>query len=206
MEKEIKVKNFPNLRTVYLTGEINGDSLQQFKKDLDLLITADNDIYNDNIKNLNDISPILAEAYDKNIEFPPIVLDMTSPGGSMYSGLALYDIIRNYNLNTKHKIIVRVSGLVASAASMVILACDERLAGKNTTFMIHSVSSWVAGKVQDIEDDLEETKRLGDIMKNIYTERSKITLKQLKDIDKQKKDWVLNTDEALDVGLITGIF
>ncbi len=206
MEKEIKVKNFPNLRTVYLTGEINGDSLQQFKKDLDLLITADNDTYNDNIKNLNDISPILAEAYDKNIEFPPIVLDMTSPGGSIYSGLALYDIIRNYNLNTKHKIIVRVSGLVASAASMVILACDERLAGKNTTFMIHSVSSWVAGKVQDIEDDLEETKRLGDIMKNIYTERSKITLKQLKDIDKQKKDWVLNTEEALDVGLITGIF
>lgn len=206
MEKEIKVKNFPNLRTVYLTGEINGDSLQQFKKDLDLLITADDDIYNDNIKNLNDISPILAEAYDKNIEFPPIVLDMTSPGGSIYSGLALYDIIRNYNLNTKHKIIVRVSGLVASAASMVILACDERLAGKNTTFMIHSVSSWVAGKVQDIEDDLEETKRLGDIMKNIYAERSKITLKQLKDIDKQKKDWVLNTEEALDVGLITGIF
>ena len=50
MEKEIKVKDFPNLRTVYLTGEINEDSLNQFKKDLDILIKADKDIFNDNIK------------------------------------------------------------------------------------------------------------------------------------------------------------
>lgn len=206
MEKEIKVKNFPNLRTVYLTGEINGDSLQQFKKDLDLLIEADNDIYKDNIKNLNDINPILAEAYEKSIIFPPIVLDITSPGGYVYSGLALYDIIRNYNLNSKHKIIAKASGFIASAATMVILACDERIAGKNTTFMIHSIASWTGGKLQDIEDDLEETKRLADIMKNIYTERTNITLKQLKEIDKLKKDWVLTADEAKDVGLITNIF
>ena len=50
MEKEVKIKNFPNLRTVYLTGEINADALQQFKKDLDLLIEADNEIFNDILK------------------------------------------------------------------------------------------------------------------------------------------------------------
>lgn len=205
MEKEVKVKNLPNLRTVYLTGEINGDSLQQFKKDLDILIQADKDVFEDNIRNLKEISPELAETYKNTVKFPPIILDMTSPGGYVYSGLALYDIIRDYNLNSDHKIIVKVSGLIASAATIVILACDERLAGKNTTFMIHSIASWSSGKLQDLEDDLEETKRLAEIMKNIYTERTKLTLKQLKDVDKLKKDWVLTAEEALECGLITKI-
>ena len=205
MEKEIKVKNFPNLRTVYLSGEINGDTLQQFKKDLDILIQADEDVCEENVRNLKSVSQILSDTYAKTMEYPPIVLDMTSPGGYIYTGLALYDIIRNYNLNSKHKIIARVSGLIASAATIVILACDERECGKNTTFMIHSVASWCSGKVQDMEDDLEETKRLADIMKGIYTERTNITLKQLKEVDKLKKDWVLTADEAKDLGLITNI-
>ena len=150
MEKEIKVKDFPNLRTVYLTGEINEDSLLQFKKDLDALIKADKDIFNDNVKNLEEISPILAETYENTIKFPPIILDITSPGGVMYAGLALYDIIRDYNLNTDHKIIAKTTGLVASAATLVMLACDERIAGKNTTFLIHSIFTFMAGKLQDV--------------------------------------------------------
>ena len=205
MEKEIKVKDFPNLRTVYLTGEINEDSLNQLKKDLDILIKADKDIFNDNVKNLGEISPILAETYKSNIKFPPIILDITSPGGVVYAGLALYDIIRDYNLNSDHKIIAKTTGLVASAATLVMLACDERIAGKNTTFLIHSIFTFMAGKLQDVEDDIVETRRLSDIANNIYTERTNITLKQLKEIDKLKKDWILTSEEALEYGLITKI-
>ena len=205
MEKEIKVKDFPNLRTVYLTGEINEDSLNQFKKDLDILIKADKDIFNDNVKNLGEISPILAETYKSNIKFPPIILDITSPGGVMYAGLALYDIIRDYNLNSDHKIIAKTTGLVASAATLVMLACDERLAGKNTTFLIHSIFTFMTGKLQDAEEGIAETRRLSDVAKNIYTERTNITLKQLKEIDKLKKDWILTSEEALEYGLITKI-
>ena len=205
MEKEIKVKDFPNLRTVYLTGEINEDSLLQFKKDLDALIKADKDIFNDNVKNLGEISPVLAETYKSSIKFPPIILDITSPGGVMYAGLALYDIIRDYNLNTDHKIIAKTTGLVASAATLVMLACDERIAGKNTTFLIHSIFTFMTGKLQDAEEGIAEIRRLSDVAKNIYTERTNITLKQLKEIDKLKKDWILTSEEALEHGLITKI-
>ena len=121
MEKEIRVKDFPNLRTVYLTGEINEDSLNQFKKDLDVLIKTDKDIFNDNVKNLGEISPILAETYENTIKFPPIILDITSPGGVMYAGLALYDIIRDYNLNTDHKIIAKTTSCICSNTSNVSL-------------------------------------------------------------------------------------
>ena len=103
MEKEVKIKNFPNLRTVYLTGEINADALQQFKKDLDLLIEADNEIFNDNVRSLADVNPELSKAYKEHVKFPPLILDITSPGGSVYAALALYDIIRNYNLKEQFK-------------------------------------------------------------------------------------------------------
>ena len=47
---------------LYLAGEINADALQQFKKDLDLLIEADNEIFNDNVRSLADVNPELSKA------------------------------------------------------------------------------------------------------------------------------------------------
>ena len=56
-----------------------------------------------------------------------------------------------------------------------------------------------------VKDDIVETRRLSDIANNIYTERTNITLEQLKEIDKLKKDWILTSEEALEYGLITKI-
>ena len=72
--------------------------------------------------------------------------------------------------------------------------------------MVHSISTYNAGKLQDVEDDIKETVRLSEAVKNIYTERTNITLKKLKEVDKLKQDWFMTADEALDVGLVTKIF
>lgn len=204
--KEITLKDFPNGRTVYMSGEISDDSVIQFKKDLEEIIDVDNEVYNENIAKLNELCEGLGDTYKRSASFPPIILDITSPGGCVYSGLAMYDIIRSYNVNSSHVIIAKTSGLVASAATIVMLACDTRLSGKNTTFLIHSVSSLSIGKLQDLEDDLDETKRLADILKNIYTERTNIPYTRLEEIDKIKKDWILTANEAKECGLITSIF
>jgi len=205
MEKEVKIKNFPDLRTVYLTGEINADSLYQFKKDLDLLVQADEDIFESNYRNLAEVDKSLAEYYKKNIKFPTIKVDISSPGGSVYCGLSIYDIIRAYNKAGRHKISTKGSGYVASAATIVLLAADERTCTENTTFIIHSISSWYNGKLQDLEDDLEETRRLADITKKIYVDRTNITNDKLLEIDKLKKDWVLTAQEAYDCKLVNKI-
>ena len=71
--------------------------------------------------------------------------------------------------------------------------------------MIHSISSFHFGKQQDLEDDLEETKELSKMMKQIYTSKTKLTMDKLEEIDKYKKDWWLSSEEALELGLITKI-
>ncbi len=205
MEKEVKIKNFPNARTIYISSELNGDSLCQFKKDLDTLIAVDEDVYNDNIRALGEIDKSLVDAYKKNVKFPPIYIDISCPGGGVYQGFAIYDILCRVNAEKKHKLIARMSGYAASMATIIMLGCDERIANENTRFMIHSVSSFNYGKQQDLEDDLEETKELSRMMKQIYTSKTKLTIDKLEEIDKYKKDWWLSSQEALELGLITKI-
>ena len=205
MEKEVKVKNFTNNRTIYISSEINGDTLCTFKKDLDNLINNDEEVYKDNLRNLAEIDKSLVDAYKKNIKFPPIYVDITSPGGQVYYGFAMYDILSSVNAEGKHKVIARMSGCAASMATVIMLGCDERIARSNTRFMIHSISSWSFGKMQDMEDDLEETKELAKMMKEIYTRKTKLTESKLDEIDKYKKDWWISSEEALELGLITKI-
>ena len=205
MEKAVSVKNFPNVRTIYIASEINGDTLCQFKKDLDNLMAADEDVYNDNLRALGEIDKSLVDAYKKNVKFPPIYIDISCPGGSVYHGFAIYDILCRVNAEKKHKLIARMSGYAASMATIIMLGCDERIANQNTRFMIHSISSFHFGKQQDLEDDLEETKELSRMMKQIYTSKTKLTNDKLEEIDKFKKDWWLSSEEALELGLITKI-
>jgi ATP-dependent protease ClpP protease subunit len=205
MEREVKIKNFPNVRTIYIGTDINGDCLASFKKDLDNLIAADEDVYNDNLRALAEIDKSLVEAYKKNVKFPPIYIDISSGGGSVYHGFAIYDILSQVNGEGKHELIAKVSGYAASMATIIMLGCDKRLANANTRFMIHSVSSFMIGKVQDLEDDLEETKELTRMVKEIYTKKTKINAKKLDEIEKYKKDWWFSADEALELNLITDI-
>lgn len=205
MEKEIKVRNFPNLRTLYISSEINGDSLKDFKKDLDLLITADEEVYRDNLKNLAEIDKSLADAYKKNVKYPPIYIDIASCGGSVYHGLAIYDILSQVNAEKTHKLIAKTNGMVASMATIIMLGCDERLANKNTRYLIHPISTWSGGTVQDVRDDLEETEELSKMLKEIYTKKTKLTEDKLNEIDAYKKDWWISAQEALDLGLVTKI-
>ena len=98
-----------------------------------------------------------------------------------------------------------MSGYAASMATIIMLGCDERIANENTRFMIHSISSYHFGKQKDLEDDLEETKELSRMMKQIYTSKTKLTNDKLEEIDNFKKDWWLSSEEALELGLITKI-
>ena len=72
-------------------------------------------------------------------------------------------------------------------------------------YMIHEMTSGYLGKLADMENDLDESKRLQKTLWDIITSETKITQKQLDDIYEKKKDWYLSAEEALEYGLITEI-
>jgi ATP-dependent Clp protease protease subunit len=129
----------------------------------------------------------------------PIRITLSSYGGDVYSGLEIYDSIRE----SKAPIHIHAMGKIMSAGLLIFLAADSRSASKNTTFMAHSVSTGMEGKLKDLEIDVIETKRLNDKILNILTERTK----------KPKKLWYRLTlshnmyfdyDKAVEMGVLKG--
>ena len=66
-----------------------------------------------------------------------VTLHINTPGGIIDSALMIIDAIKA----SKAKIIGYLTGTVASAGTIIALACDELIVGEHTTFMIHNYSS-----------------------------------------------------------------
>lgn len=135
------------------------------------------------------------------IEMPHIQVLLSTYGGSVYDGLSLYDAIKG----SKTGVDITCFGKIMSMGIIIMLASKTRKAYRNTTFMIHEVSSVSFGKVADMEDELIETKRLNKVLFDIIREETGITKKKLDEIYEKKKDWFLTAEEALELGLITEI-
>jgi ATP-dependent Clp endopeptidase proteolytic subunit ClpP len=87
----------------------------------------------------DDIRRQIAEAEGEDIEF-----QISSPGGYIYDGLEIFNMIRDY----PGKTITVASGMAASMASYLLMAGDEKKAASNAIFMIHNARGWAGGDQQ----------------------------------------------------------
>ncbi len=63
-----------------------------------------------------------------------VVVNVNSPGGDFFEGVAIYNLLREHQA----KVTVNVMGLAASAASVIAMAGDEVLMGDGSFLMIHT--------------------------------------------------------------------
>ena len=66
-----------------------------------------------------------------------VVVNINSPGGDFFEGLAIYNLLREY----EGQVTVRILGLAASAASIIAMAGDTVQIGRAAFLMIHN--TWV---------------------------------------------------------------
>jgi len=113
------------------------------------------------------------EAMLKKDDKKPIKIVISSPGGCAYSGLAIYDAIRNSPVPME----ITATGLVASAGLFIYLAGDIRKATSNVTFMSHLSSSETFGKTFEMQIDVKESVRLDKLFLKLLEERTEISWK-----------------------------
>ena len=113
-------------------------------------------------------------------------------------GLALIGIITS----SKTPIHTVGYGTVNSMGIPILLSGHKRFAVKFTSFMIHSVSSMAYGFVKEIEDSLQESKRLQTILFNYIKERTHISDRKLNKIYNKKQDYFIDEAEALELNII----
>ena len=134
----------------------------------------------------------------------PVTINISSPGGSVTDGLALYDTIERMR-RLGHPVTTRGMGLVASMAGVILQAGDERILDKRAKLLIHEGSanfgkgaSLTAGEMEDAQFF---SKMLRADILEILAERSTLTKRQIEN-KWHRRDWVLSADEALKYGFV----
>lgn len=198
--KEIKIQfPAPGEDHLYLFDDISMESVKTTIKELCTI--------HQSLSAIEDVNADKYKKYFNGLTVSPfnITLHLNTPGGGCYAGFSLCDTISE--ISNERVIDIHASGEVCSMGIPIMLSVplEHRYASKNTTFMIHQVSGWACGKVADAEQDVEEMKRLHNRIWDIIAKNSKITKEQLTECYDHKKDWFIDAEEALELGLISKI-
>jgi ATP-dependent Clp protease, protease subunit len=127
-----------------------------------------------------------------------IYLYLNSPGGNVYSGLAIYDTMQFI----KPELSTICIGVAMSMGALLLAggAKGKRMALPNSKILIHQVWGGYQGQAADIEIHARETIALKRRIEEIMAEHTGQELDTLKrDMD---RDFYMTSEEAKDYGLI----
>lgn len=126
-----------------------------------------------------------------------INLHVNSPGGSVFEGIAIYNMLKRH----KAKVNVYVDALAASIASVIAMAGDTIYMPKNSMLMIHNPWTWTEGNATELRKAANDLDRIGNSSKQTYLQKAgeKLTDEKLQEM-LDAETW-LSADEAYEYGL-----
>jgi len=131
-----------------------------------------------------------------------VEIELSSPGGFVYDGLEIFNIIRNYSREVA-PVTIRLMGLAASMASYIALAGDELIAEDNAIFMIHNAWVVAIGDYRELNKTADHIERLTNLLAKEYAKKSGKTLKSIREL--MDSETYYYGDEALDAGFVDEI-
>ena len=168
------VKNLTNESAdLYIYGEIVDNS--DFKWD-------EYDVMPDDVKN----------ALEKIDGLETLNIYINSPGGSVFAGLAIYNMLKR----NKAKKIVHIDGVAASMASVIALVGDEVYMPSNAFMMIHKPLTIAVGNANDFRKIAKDLDTIESGLMEAYEENLRESI-NIQDIEQMVNDetW-LTAEEA----------
>lgn len=123
-----------------------------------------------------------------------ITVNINSPGGSVFEGVAIYNMLADHPAPVK----VKVLGLAASIASIIAMAGDEIEISEGAFFMIHRASTIGWGNTNDFTKIGKELAVFDDALSGIYSSNTGIESSEL--LDMMNEETWLNADKAVEMG------
>ena len=153
---------------------------------------------NDNVSTLVTAQLLFLESENPKKE---ISFYINSPGGVVWSGLAMYDTMQYIS----SKIMTICIGQAASAASLLLASGekDMRFSLPNSRIMVHQPSGGFQGQVTDIEIQTKEIIKTKKRLNEIYAKHSGKDIKEVEEI--MERDKYFSPQEAIKFGLIDKI-
>jgi ATP-dependent Clp protease protease subunit len=161
---------------------------------LDRIIFLGTDV-NDTVANLIVAQLLFLDASDPGKE---IYFYINSPGGSVYAGLGIYDIMQF----VKADIATYCIGMAASMGALLLCsgAHGKRFSLPHSRIMIHQPLGGAKGQASDIEIQAREILYLKGRLNNILSKHSRQSIERItKDTD---RDNYMSASDAVEYGLI----
>lgn len=130
-------------------------------------------------------------------EVDTLNVHINSPGGSVYDGVAIFNMLRQH----KASVTVHIDGLAASIASVIAMSGDKVVMPSNSMMMIHNAMSVSMGNANDMRKMADDLEKINESVINSYIaknpELDREYLKALMD----DETW-LTASEAYELGLV----
>ena len=141
------------------------------------------------------VTHLLALAEDGD---DPINLFISSPGGHVESGDMVHDMIRFIRPTVR----TIGSGWVASAGALIFIAAEKknRFCLPNTRFLLHQPSGGIGGTATDMQIQAEQLRLMRERFDRMFAEATGQKPEKIR--KDTMRDFWLNTDQALDYGLL----
>lgn len=123
---------------------------------------------------------------------------INSPGGNLFQGLAIYNLLREY----EGKVTVKILGVAASAASFIVMAADEIQVARTGFYMIHNSQVWAAGDRNALAEVADWLKPFDLAMADIYAQRTGLAVADL--VEMMDRETWLTATEAVAQGFADG--
>lgn len=126
-----------------------------------------------------------------------ITLEINSYGGDVFLGIDIMNTLRSH----EGKVTVIVTGIAASAASVIAMGADVIKMYSNTQLMIHNAWTYAAGNAKDLRKVADDLESIGESVLASYTHRVDAkTVTELLD-----KETYMSASKAKEYGFIDEI-
>jgi len=143
-------------------------------------------------------SSMVASTLDGAGEVGTILVRINSPGGDLYEGVAIYNLLKEHPA----KVITRVDGLAASAASVIAMAGDEILMGGGTEMMLHDPLISVYADAEELRQYAAYLDKTTEGLIDIYEQRTGLGRDEIRQM--LLDTTYMGADAAIEKGFATG--
>ncbi|HFL6812677.1 TPA: head maturation protease, ClpP-related [Enterococcus faecium] len=130
-------------------------------------------------------------------EVSQINLHINSPGGSVFEGIAIGNMLRQH----KARVVAHVDALAASIASVIVASCDEVIMPENSMLMIHNPWIISMGNAKELRKQADDLDKIAESSVVTYLAKAgeKLTEEKIKQI-MDEETW-MSAQEAYNYGL-----
>lgn len=126
----------------------------------------------------------------------PIVIHIHSSGGDTNAGIALSNLIQLDDV----PVIVIAEGVVASAATFILIKAKLNYIAENAFILIHQFFGTLSGKSEELLYSIDIGKEFMDFLINLYSTHTNLSKEKIKEM--LKHDVFMSADETIKNGLI----